>query len=1029
MIKKHKDDMTGKDSLFQSTNKLKNVTKNKKFKIAVAFMVTLVLAICGCYATFADNVIYNEECPQLKVIKLDRSNDNPIKGAVYTLKEKESGEVVDTFTTDETGALNIYGIKKDIPYILKEKKAPPMFKISNITYNIIWSGDTITVTPSGRPSSIDSGTMTFDVNDTSSKKEPFVITDAPNQYQPEGAFVIRKIDGDTKEKMQTSFRVYDENNYQDYLQGEEASYDTVTTDADGRIELNDNAVMEQSELIKDAVRNPKSSGLLYFVEEAPSGYLKAPDIKFEITVDDNDLESWKFTYVDTGKELEATREQLPNGKNEDFITISNYKVGEVRIVKTDGSTGKALNEAAFQLTGETSDGNKIEEIAITNEFGAVIFKNIPTGHYQMIETQQPPGYKVDETKYDVFVSGDGTEKTFTHNGMTVKTDSYVVLDGNQFLPTKNIDADDDGTVDAELYYEIKNYKFANVSFVKTNTSTGEGLSGAEFLLDGVSGEATDDQRDIVTDAGVMQITGLKKGLYKLYETKAPEGFEISEMLNQENGFFIKVDGVSNKEVSVYRPIREGETETDTIYDTKVVKLTSDNEDFMLGTEEDPCYRYELTNEQKDESYNFSLYKTDEDGSPLKDAIFNLKGSTDVNGEHKDVDITATSDEHGRVKFENIPLGYGYKLTEVKSPSGHLLIKEPWTVNVTKRTSAGLSNGLPGIVGGVTIIDSNGNELSSRSEGFTDTGYGLFFDNNFIGDAGERTISGCTEVKLGKDNKVVKGDCNVNITSFDPLTSDYNSIYSGDYKNIPNYVKDDGVYKITGSIIDGNDVHEIDLTITIDSYNDIMNLTALNPEYSVTNRSNEIKVHFVKTDEKTFSTNLLEGAEFKLTGSDLDGNAVDTSFTSTDSNAITITLKPGTYKLTETKAPVGHDLASGELEIKITEYGEIELSGSSELAKLSELINDGSTGIVDENGDQIADYIKVINVSGIILPKSGGIGLKGIILAAALLIALGLGHEIKKKNVERRKKMVVDNASKEDVVKAETLIDSNVSQEK
>lgn len=119
--------------------------------------------------------------------------------------------------------------------------------------------------------------------------------------------------------------------------------------------------------------------------------------------------------------------------------------------------------------------------------------------------------------------------------------------------------------------------------------------------------------------------------------------------------------------------------------------------------------------------------------------------------------------------------------------------------------------------------------------------------------------------------------------------------------------------------------------------------------------------------------------------DGDGNEISSlEFSTSEAEPYIITpiQKPGTYLLTETKAPAGYNLLTKDIEITIDDQGQVEAKLG--VVQLEEVELD-----IPEK-DQYAKVFKIVNKAASELPKAGGIGtLALLIISSIILILAGL----------------------------------------
>lgn len=210
----------------------------------------------------------------------------------------------------------------------------------------------------------------------------------------------------------------------------------------------------------------------------------------------------------------------------------------------------------------------------------------------------------------------------------------------------------------------KNY----IEWTKVNES-GIPLEGAEFKLVRVDGaNETDVKTGLRSDRdGRLSASGLAPGLYKLYETKAPEGYEIP-----------KDKGGKPIAMSVFSVNEDGE----------ITKMNPADGKLVNGRGEG----------------RFSIHKTDnaeneKDKKPLKGAEFTLTPLKEDGTPDTSKAVVKITDENGDLTFSGLPLGK-YQLKETKPVPGYLLPDTTWTVVVEEKA---LDPNHPDIKGVVTTV--------------------------------------------------------------------------------------------------------------------------------------------------------------------------------------------------------------------------------------------------------------------------------------------------------------------------------------
>ena len=211
-------------------------------------------------------------------------------------------------------------------------------------------------------------------------------------------------------------------------------------------------------------------------------------------------------------------------------------------------------------------------------------------------------------------------------------------------PIPNCDEFTFTVTNKQKLYEVE---FDKISSNKDKKGQPIPLSDAQFKL--MKKEKINDSEKFVEyktesqiesdENGKISIKGLKFGEYKLFETKAPDGYEIIPVAVKH--FEITKDG----DVFVYN-------------NGKKEKLDENSK--------------KIVNHPKEKG-KITIYKTDNNGNPLKNAIFGLfigKVLKYVNNENND----------GTISFTNLEPGI-YILKEIKAPDGYNKTDKTWTVTV------------------------------------------------------------------------------------------------------------------------------------------------------------------------------------------------------------------------------------------------------------------------------------------------------------------------------------------------------------
>lgn len=312
--------------------------------------------------------------------------------------------------------------------------------------------------------------------------------------------------------------------------------------------------------------------------QAPDGYLLSED-------------NTKFIFLEPNQTGDKTA----------TVIFENAKKPDLTINKI-GSVGKEpLKGAKFSLfyAGDNKDG-AVEKIGdyVTDDNGQI---KIPTGTlkdgwYKLQETEAPQGYEIQGTgTYEFFLKA-GESKEIT----------------------------------------VENVAKSGISIKKVDADTGEPLAGAHFSISiisdgGSSGSNGTTIANVITNSnGVAVVTGLKAGGYVIEETKAPQGYVMTE---KAQTIWLNKD------------------------DTSMVTVTFENR----------------------KNAGLGIKKMDSiTKEPLADATFKVTDSKGqsvgtTNGIYR-------TDEKGFIHIPNLPTG-AYVVQEIQAPNGYILDNTPKTIHI------------------------------------------------------------------------------------------------------------------------------------------------------------------------------------------------------------------------------------------------------------------------------------------------------------------------------------------------------------
>ncbi|MBQ7588950.1 MAG: choice-of-anchor A family protein, partial [Lachnospiraceae bacterium] len=677
----------------------------------------------------------------------------------------------------------------------------------------------------------------------------------------------------------------------------------------------------------------------YFFKEikAPAGYV----------LDENAV--YRFTIGADSLEADLTGDRGAVNKEEP---------GAIRLIKDDGE-GHTLAGADFVLYKDGELYPDADTVYTTGDKGEITVENLPFGTYYFREISAPKGFVLPE--------GDAA------NSNTVvidETNTRSAVEVN-IIPVSN-----------EKIY-------GNLSIVKMDGNNNE-LTGAEFKLvkyednsemnvkvTGEAGHYTYDRtagflsvpQTLETDGARLSVTGLPYGTYRLYETKAPEGFkkvdspyefsidaqgkeishEFDNTLIQANVEFVKADADGRPlEGAVFSLIRVkdgNETDLGTVTsgsDGKIVKKGLGAGDYYFIEKEAPegyepsdnRYSFKITpadngktvtldNADINKNGNAMVINTPKKGSVrlkkvikgtndgLEGAVFDLYKKGDSAAIRKDL----VSDENGYVRAGELEWGT-YYFKETKAPDGYVLDEDStYSFEINAKN-----------VSKEITVDLNGDEL--RVENAQILGQAKLVKQDSV--TGEPVQGAVFTLYSAKDDKAVEG--------YEEITSDAKGvIITGKDLKAGNY------YFKEKTPAPGYEINEDKYSFTI-SQDNMDKVVSAGQNGKALNTPLKGRVEIFKyTDSADGLTQTgLAGAEFTLYREEsllgINYFKEGQVYTTGADGTITVTdLLWGNYKFVETKAPAGYVIDRTELTFTISatqlDYtGEYRLSLKNEADK-------------------------------------------------------------------------------------------------
>nr|MCR5419649.1 choice-of-anchor A family protein [Lachnospiraceae bacterium] len=679
-------------------------------------------------------------------------------------------------------------------------------------------------------------------------------------------------------------------------------------------------------------------GNYYFVEKtAPVGYVADTETKISFTINESSLD------------VSLTGEKGAIDKEEN---------GAIKLIKSDGE-GNVLAGAKFELYRNDERYPDSETVYVTDENGEIKIDEVPYGKYYFVEIGAPEGYVLPDPESAksglVTINENNTKSSIEFNVIEI-TDEKI------FGALELLKVDGEGNeLSGATFYLVK-VEDGSERNVKTDGSAGV------YNYDKTAGFLSIKQI-LETNGASLKVTGLPYGTYRIYEEKAPEGYNkvdtpfefiidsqgkteeyrFENSLIQAGVEFMKADADGNPlagAVFELFKVKEGnEVSLGTVTsakDGKVEKSGLSAGDYYFKEISAPVgyeastklYTFKITATDNDKVVTIDNADMEQDGlavvvntpkkgsaklkkvvkgtnNGLKGALFDLYKKGDSAPIRKDIE----SDDNGYVKAADLEWG-SYYFKETKAPAGYVLDEE--SIYAFEINAGNVSEEIS--------TDIKGNELKADNELIL--GQAMLVKKDSVT---KDPISGAVfALYNAKDDSVVAG--------YEKITSDVNgSIQTGKDLEAGSY------YFKEVSPAEGYEINNEKYSFSIDQSNmdKVVKAGSNGEALNVPRKGKAGLFKYTETEDGLKQTGLA-GAEFTLYKEEtILGIRYDKEYgvytTGADGMITVEDLLWGNYTFKETKAPSGYELNDTEISFTISAT-QLDYTGDYKLSFENERYN-------------------------------------------------------------------------------------------
>lgn len=628
--------------------------------------------------------VQNSKKASLRIVKRDALTGETLAGAVFTVRNIDTGWVTDV-TTGDSGIVTVSDLKPG-SYEITEKSPPPGYQPSeNPTRSIQIEADGLVE-------------LVYDNQPINGTVK--IIKTAENNGDPlEGVtFEIKRRDGAEKWDVTTDengeaeielpadWYVITETDAPDNVEIDPTPH-TVELKPGQTYELKLTNVLKKQLIIekRDSVTNELVPGMIFEIK-SPDGDLFGPgncgrgegiyqtDGNGQITFDTMETgTSWVITEMEApaGYVLNSTPQTVKIVNDVTTVTIRNDQKPGLLLTKVDADTGKRIMGAKFTFT---IPGTQTVYTRVTDNNGVIFLEDLDVTSIVIQEIEPAPGYIANDKPVTVQLKpNERTDVTFKNTSRPGLRICKIDTDGNPVADVVIKVSKADGQVVGE--YTTDDSGIIYIPNLEAGTYDVQEISAPpQYVVDstvhrvtleaGKIGEIT-LRNSVKPTLRIVKVDSVTKAPIKgvTFEVRVTDGAKIGDYVTDDNGEIL----VTGLQAGTNYTIKEVATLPGYVLDETPKQIT---------LEANKITTVQFENKAKSPVYILKLDAKTGKGVPgVRFRVTKADGS--LIGE-------VVTDSTGRATLTNVPSGY-ITVTEIAVPDGYVLDPTPQTKLVTGET--------------------------------------------------------------------------------------------------------------------------------------------------------------------------------------------------------------------------------------------------------------------------------------------------------------------------------------------------------